>query len=389
MDEPHGLLIDDIYVDGMLHCIALRSRISRGTISSVMPPLLPESVLLIRAEDIPGANSIRVEEIDVPVLTDARIDHHGQAIALLCGPDELELQHLLDQFDVQYEQEGRHELAFDYQPEQVICSRNITIGNPSSAFDKAFQVIEGEYRVDSGYAQTVHSVGAFARQNGDSMTIRAPTGWLYQLRSATAGAIGIPLERVNAETTPLTRTARGNIWYPSLIAAQTAIAAALSGKPVRMILGPRERQLLTGRRPGCLIHHKTALTRKGTVSGMEITLVAEEGSYPTFPSEYLDRLCFGAVGPYAFRNLKLEGRLISTNLPPVDTHGGLGFSDAFFALEVHVTRLAELSQEDPVSFRLKNLLPERSSTISRARAGHRSTHGNCFSAGTDRSQART
>jgi CO/xanthine dehydrogenase Mo-binding subunit len=369
MDRQQGLPIDDIVVDGMLHCVALRSRIRRGTITMVVPQALPDNVLFISANDIPGANSIKLGDVEVPVLADSRIHHLGQAIALLCGPDEFELQSLLDQVDVQYETEDPQELTLVYEDEQVVYSREIAIGNPSSAFEKAFQVIEGEYRIDSGRVKTVHSMGAFASVDDDRVSVLAPTGWLYHLQSATARSLGISIDLVRAEATPLTCTARGNIWLPSLVAAQSAIAATVTGRPVRMILSPRERQQLSARRPGCLVHHKTALTRKGTVSAMEITLVAEEGSFPTFPVEHLDRMCFAAVGHYSFRSLRVVGRMITTSLPPIDTFGGLGFSEAFFALEVHVTRLAELCQEDPLSWRLKNLLRERSSTISKARAG--------------------
>ena len=369
MDRQHGLPIDDVVVDDMLHCVALRSRVRRGTITAVVQPVLPANVLFVSAEDIPGANALKIGGVEVPVLASTRVDHMGQAIALLCGPDEFELQRLLDQIEVQYEPEAPLELTLVHTEEQVVCSREVTIGNPASAFESAFQVIEGEYRVDSSRVQTVHTLGAVASIDNGRVSVLAPTGWLYQLQSAVAQSLGVPIDLVSATATPVTRTARGNIWLPSLIGAQTAIAANAAGRPVKMILAPRERQQLAARRPGCVVHHKTALTKKGTVSAMEITLIAEEGSFPTFPAEHLDRMCLAAVGHYVFRSLRVVGRMIRTSLPPVDTFGGLGFSEAFFALEVHVTRLAELCQEDPLSWRLKNLLRERSSTISKTRTG--------------------
>ena len=343
--------IDDVWIDGMLHCVALRSRIRRGRIRSLTVPPLPNGVFFIDAGDVPGRNAIRLHSAEIPILADGRVSHPGQAIALLCGPDELELQHLLERIEVHYDRETPYELRSDFSHEQLRYSRVIAVGNTAAAFERAFHIVEGEYRIEPGHIRVLHPIGAVAYRNREAdvrsdarsdvrsdarsdargIEVISPTKWLYHLRASVAAALGVSPEEVRAKSAFVTKSHGGGTWYPSIIAAQTAIATTVTGKPVRMILTPVERRLLTARRPGCLAIYKTALSKKGAVTAMEIRAVAESGAFSTFPTEQLDRLCMSLAGHYACKSVKISGALIETNLPPVDTHGGFGFSTGFFA----------------------------------------------------------
>lgn len=369
MAELHDLPVDDIFLSGMYHCIALRSTIASGRIVSISVPDLPETVRLIRADDIPGSPTIRVGQTEIPVLAGAQVRHVGESIALLCGPDELELQNLMSQIDVRYERTTPRNLTDDRDRQEIVYSRSVSIGNTQSAFDRAFQIVEGEYRLESDRLNPIHAVGALAIPETDGMRVMASTGWLYHMRSSVAAALGVSEDFVAGLATPSHRCGGGNIWYPSLIAAQAAVASYCTDAPVRMILNPSERSQLLARRPGCIIQHKTALSRSGKIIGMEIEIAAEDGAYPSFPRERLDRLCLAAAGYYAYRSIKIDGRLVASNLPPADTGNGMGTAESLFAMEIHATRLAELSKEDPITWRLTNILPERNSTVTRVRAG--------------------
>ena len=121
--ERAGEPIDDVAVDGMRHCLALRSRIANGRIISISPPELPGEVTLIGPDDVPGSSTIRVGEIDIPVLAGPEVRHRGEAIALLCGPNELELQRLMNRIDVRYERDPTLDLTESFEPERLVYSR--------------------------------------------------------------------------------------------------------------------------------------------------------------------------------------------------------------------------------------------------------------------------
>lgn len=369
MDNVSKAFIDDLRIDGMLHCVVLRSRISRGTIREVITPDLPPDVRLIGAADLPGRSFITLGNTEIPLLTESSVEHQGQAIALLCGEREQELHRLIELFEIQYDRRDPLKLSRDFKADQKLITREIVIGNTAAAFEKAFHVIEGEYRYEPKNRDSLTPAGALAVPGDGGIMVATPTKWLFHVREAVASATGIDSDSVQIKCTRVTRVDGNGIWYPSLAAAQTAAAAVVTGRPVRMIAGFREKRQLLTRRAGCIITHKTALSKAGKVTAMEIKVIAESGAFPLFPVEHLDRLCLAASNGYASRSLKIEGVQIKTSAPTADIHGGLGFDGGFFAMEIHATRLAELCNEDPTAWRLKNLRPERGVTLTRTRVG--------------------
>ncbi|MBN1686262.1 MAG: molybdopterin-dependent oxidoreductase [Spirochaetales bacterium] len=369
MDKVSKEFIDDLTVQGMLHCAAVRSRIHRGTIREIVAPELPPNVMMIREADLPGGNCISMGNADVPLLAGSNVEHIGQAVALLCGPNEPEVHRLAELVEVQYDRGDPLTLTRDFKINQKLYSRQIAIGNTQTAFEKASQIVEGEYTYRPEGTIPVGAAGALAVVENDGIRVATPTRWLFHVRQSVAAATGLHQDRVRVMSTRVTRADTNCLWYPSLTAAQTAVAALVTGKPVRMIATAREKRLLLTKRTGCIITHKTALGRSGEVTAMEIQIVAESGAFGIFAAEYLDRLCLAASGSYAAKSLKLDAVYIATSTPPAETHGGAGFDGAFFSVEVHANRLAELCQEDPSVWRLKNLLPDRGLTVTRARAG--------------------
>lgn len=369
MDNVSQNFIDDVRIEGMLHCMAVRSRIQRGTIREIISPELPPGVALIRAADLPGSNSISIGNAEMPLLAESSVEHLGQAIVLLCGENEFEVQRAADLVDVQYDRSDPFSLTRDYKINQRIYSRQVVSGNTAAAIEKAAQIVEGEYHYTPESETPISPAGAMAVVENDGISVATPTKWLFHVRRSVAAATGIDEDRVRVMSTRTTRADASSLWYPSLTAAQTAAVAVITRKPVRMIATAREKQLLLTRRAGCIIAHKTGLSKTGKILAMEIQIVAESGAYGTLAAEYLDRLCLAASGYYAAKSVRIEGTHIATSTPPADTHGGAGFDGAFAAMEVHANRLAELCGEDPAAWRLKNLLPDRGLTITKARAG--------------------
>ncbi|MBT3274497.1 MAG: molybdopterin-dependent oxidoreductase, partial [Spirochaetales bacterium] len=369
MDNISDRLIDDISIKGMLHCVAVRSRIRKGRVRSFSLPPLPDQVFFIRAADIPGRNSVTISGVEIPVLVTDEIRYQGEALALLCGPDEQELAAIAALVETEYERNDPLELSIDTPDDLIVTSRVLSMGDPPAGFEEAFQVIEGEYQMDSGTIAILQPVGALAEVGENGISVATSTGWLHHVRYTVAQVLDSPAAQIEVSNTAVAGSGPGCIWYPSLLAAQAAVAAASIGHPVRMVLSSQERNAFTTRKPGSIIRLKTGLRKDGTISAMEIDFAAEGGAYPTYAREHLDRLLLSVAGHYSAKNIKISGKLVYTSLPPIDMRGGLGLNDGFFALEVHTTRLAELSHEDPAEWRCRVLLSERKNTITRVRAG--------------------
>src|SRR5258706_4061812 len=86
-----GIYADDLYVTGMLHARALRSRYPHARLLRVdvsKARALPGVAAVLTADDIPGRKDCGVHEIDWPVLCYDKVRYVGDAIALVAAETE-------------------------------------------------------------------------------------------------------------------------------------------------------------------------------------------------------------------------------------------------------------------------------------------------------------
>jgi CO/xanthine dehydrogenase Mo-binding subunit len=152
----------------------------------------------------------------------------------------------------------------------------------------------------------------------------------------------------------------GKIWYPSLLACHAALGAAVTGKPVKIVLSRDEDFRFSPKRNGTEIYIRTALGEQGQILATEIRALADLGAQGVFTDEILDRTCLGALGIYNHGCIKIDGSAVSTNVPPAGPLSGFGLSQGFFAMECHVSRIADALRQDPSEWRKNNMITKGS-----------------------------
>jgi xanthine dehydrogenase molybdenum-binding subunit len=103
-----GIFADDLYIEGMLHARALRSKYPHARLLKVdvsKAKALPGVVAVLTADDIPGRKDCGVHEIDWPVLCRVadKVRYVGDAIALVIADSEEIAGQALDLIEVEYE----------------------------------------------------------------------------------------------------------------------------------------------------------------------------------------------------------------------------------------------------------------------------------------------
>ena len=117
--------VDEYSLPGMLFCVAVRTRIRHGKIRSVDIPELPEGYFHILPQDIRGKGTISIGGGEIPILTDEAVECQGQAIALICGPDERIVSRIAGRVGIQYERS--EPLAISADIGEAEASRDATI----------------------------------------------------------------------------------------------------------------------------------------------------------------------------------------------------------------------------------------------------------------------
>jgi CO/xanthine dehydrogenase Mo-binding subunit len=355
--------LTDFAVDGMIHAIAVRSPIARGSLRSIRFPRLPAGYRVILPADIPGANRIVSFGAQIPVLAAERVAYVGEPVALIAGPDPILLEELVDATKVDCDEEELRLAWGSFSSDQVAAKRVAVVGDPELAFANATSVLEDSFT--SGALEHYYSEpqGAAAAYDYDKMAIWCATQWPYHVRDSVALVLGCKEEEVSVRPTRLGVHLDGKLWYPSFLACHAALAAVACGRPVKVLLTRKEDFLYTPKRSPSSVSIRSALDSAGNVRAMDVRIALGIGAYAPLADEIVSQAVIAATGAYTCPNIRVEGYAVMTDTVPAGAFGGLGASHSFFAVEAHANRIASSLGEDPIEWKSRNVLGKGSSLL--------------------------
>jgi CO/xanthine dehydrogenase Mo-binding subunit len=327
---------------------------------------MSDSYTLITAAAIPGMNQL--EDFPVPILAAVTLSYIGEPVALLVGPNVLRLEEYAAQCRVIADAEEGVFSSHAHAP-GAMATRHIIMGDTQPGAVKT--IVQGVYRTgiqEHWYAEPQGARAAFADASPagekfpDKMVIYTATQWPVHVKRSVAGVLGCSLDLVVVEPASLGIHLDGKIWYPSLISCHAALGTFITGKPVQVLLTREEDFRYSPKRNGTEIEIRSALGEGGELLETEITVRADLGAQGVFVDEILDRTCLGSLGAYTYSQVRINGVAAQTNIPPQGPLGGFGLSQGFFAMERHVSRIADTLRQDPAEWR-KNHFLRRKGTL--------------------------
>lgn len=352
--EPERF-VNDYYEDGMYIGLAVRAPVARGEILSISYPTLPEEISLITADGIAGRNELTLLGRSMPILAKRRVSYAGEPILLLCGPDERDLLDLAAAIEIRYAEEAPFSFS-NPTDDQVVLSREVIRGDVERVLSQAFQVIEGDYSTSASEHATSDAHGAVVHLVDGRYMVDVPTQWPYHVRNTVSAALGVPAERVVVRATAMSAHKDTRIWFPSLVAVHCALLTQASSKTVKLVLQREEAARLTPRRAPSRVHVKSGLDKDGLPTAQDIRIQLDGGAFPLFADELMERTILAAGGIYRGDNVRIRATVLETSVPPMDALLGLGLAQGSFAAETHASRIAELSQADPFTWKKENLV---------------------------------
>ncbi|MDR2793659.1 MAG: molybdopterin-dependent oxidoreductase [Treponema sp.] len=361
--------VTDIYPQGGYVAITLRSPIAKGAVKSIKyPSNMPAGYTLITPDIIPGVNEI--DDFPVPVLA-TKVSYIGEPVALLAGPNEIELEKYASQCEIVCEEEtpvfsdiSVDNTAGDFDAGKaavILAERTISLGTP---FEKeAVKItVEGVYRTgiqEHWYAEP-HAAVALVDEQG-KITIHTATQWAFHARRSVGKLLNIPVELITVVPHNTGMHLDGKLWYPSLISCHAALAASVTGKPVRLCLTHEEDFRFSPKRNATEIRITGNLDENGNLLGNDIALVTDLGASGVFTDEILDKTCLGMLGFYQTPFTSIEAKAVQTNVPVQGPFSGFGLAQGFFAAERHASRIADTLHIDPSEWRKQHFLSKNNS----------------------------
>ncbi len=365
LDKATGraLYAADLAVDGMLHARALRSPHAHAEIIRIdteRARQLSGVLAILTASDVPE-NSYGRKVKDEPVLADARVRKAGDPVALVVATSPEVAASALAVIEVEYRQlpavftpdEALADGAPAIHPGGNLLAENwLRSGNIEDGFGRSDVVVESTYTTPWNEHAYLEPEAALAYWEEDTLVVRTATQYSHYQRAEIARTLGLPVERVRV----LPTVVGGAFGGKTEISCQclAALATYRTGRPVRIVYSRAESFATTTKRHPYRIRCRSGATRDGSLTALQVDMVADTGAYASFGPGLMVKTFASAAGPYRWPHIELHGRVAFTNNPTAGCMRGPGTTQVAFAVESQMDQLAEKLGMDPLAFREKN-----------------------------------
>lgn len=354
-----ALYLADLPSDGVLTGMILHSQKAKARIKSIILPSIPSGYYIIDKNDVPGVNKVAIVKDDYPVFANDTVEYIGEAILMVVGPDKSVVENILNNIEIEYE-ELEPVLDID-KSDTVFFEYNYGKGDIEKAFAEADRVFEETF--ETGYQEQIYlEVQCMQGEYDDGkITVRGSMQCPYYVHSAVANTMGLPADKVRIVQDVTGGGFGGKEAYPSILAAEVAVAAYKAKMPVRCVFSRQEDITYTSKRHPSRSHYKAAV-KNGIITAIDADITFNAGAYTTLSAVVLQRALICASGVYNIPNLKVHGRAVKTNVIPSGAFRGFGAPQSFFASESFVSHIADELGIDIIGFKLKNLVKQGDDT---------------------------
>ncbi len=354
---------NDMWIEGMLHGVTLRSPQVHARIVSVdvtRASAVPGVHAILTHADIPGADVYGLEHADQPVLANGIARYFGEPVAIVAAEHPETARRAAALIKVIYEP-----LDLLVDSEEAITAppihpegnvfRHLTIshGNPDAIGDV---IVEGSYEVgmqDQAFLGCEAGL-AIPDDDGAGVELFVSTQFLHVDRDQTAKCLGLAPERVRMTVAGVGGAFGGR--EDISLQVHLCMLALRTKRPVKMEYRRDESFVGHVHRHPAKLEYRHHASRDGKLVKVEARIVLDGGAYASTSSAVLANACCFAAGPYVVPNARIEGFAVRTNNPPCGAMRGFGNVQACFGHEAQMDKLAVALDMDPIELRLKNAL---------------------------------
>jgi len=368
--------VDDVRVPGTLWVKALRSPVHRADVKR-LDTSAAESARGVHAvitwQDVPlleyGHLSGLGIPADEPLLAKDDLRYKGQPIALVAAESEDAAQAAVEAMTLDLdEKEPLLDIRKAFDPDAPVIHqwgnwyphfeaemdrRQIRKGDIEKAFADADTIVQGVYRPAAiEHVPIETQVCLVVPEASGRLTIYTCTQALYFSMGVVAAHLELPLNKLKL----VGGTVGGGFGGKVDTATETmcALLALKSGRPVKWRWTREEEFLCSSTRAPWHMEIADAVTSDGWILGRKMLTLHDSGAYARFSPYGLTKHSFHHTGAYTIPNLEFDGFVVFTNRVPTTAMRGFGVTSVSFAVETHMSRVAEVLDLDPYEVRLKN-----------------------------------
>jgi xanthine dehydrogenase large subunit len=360
-----SVYLDDIpVVRGTLYACVFDSPIAHGKLKSIntnQAERLEGVIRIITAADLIGENQIGGIVPDEPLLAETDLHFAGQPIAIVVAENEELARKAAKCIKVEID-----ELTPVTDPrvaaangDLIVPPKQFILGNIEAAFADAEYVFAGRADVNGQEHLYIETQGAYAVPTENrGLRIYSSTQGPTAVQRAVCRVTGLPMHHVEVDVQRLGGGFGGKEDQANAWAGICAVAAQLTGRPVKYALHRMEDMRMTGKRHPYSADYKIGLNKDLKIVAYEATFYQNAGASCDLSPPVLERTLFHCTNSYFIPNVNATAYCCRTNLPPNTAFRGFGGPQGMFVIESAIAHAAEELGIDRAEIQRKNLITD-------------------------------
>ena len=342
----------------------------------------PGVVLVLTGKDVPGRNAFGLFVPQQPVIAVDEVKYLGDVVAVVFAETRAQAELARDKIVVEYEVLPVFDnpavnllkgapILHAGSTDNVVRHVAVRKGDVESAFTQAAVVAEGTYHTQAVEHAYLEPESCLVKPNANGgLTVWTGNQGSLAYRSMIAKSLALPEENVRVILTACGGGFGGK--EEPTVQIPAALGALRTGRPVKMVLTRAESIRMSTKRHPMLVKMKHAADADGKLLAVESEVVADAGAYVSQTPPVVFRAAVTAPGPYVVANVKADSTGVVTHRNPSGAFRGFGSTQAAFAAEIQMDKLARALNLDPAELRRRNAF----------NAGSESATGQILNAGT-------
>ncbi len=369
---------DDLKASGMLHAVPVHTPFVRArgmAIDAVRAASIPGVVRIITAADIPGESRFGQIRRDCPILVADRVESEGDVAALVVAHSRETALEAAKAVSIRAEElppvtDPEAALGADapvippWRDDNLVNHGCVRRGDAEDALASSFLVVRGEFatqHIEHAYMEPEAAL-AIPRPDG-TMEVHGSMQHPFSTRRFVAAALGEPFSDIEVFNTTMGGGFGGKDDTAAIVCARAAIAARLTGRPVKIRYDREWSVRESYKRHPYRMRYAFGFDREGRLTGAGIDMLADSGPYLSVTPWVNWRSTAQCCGPYVVPAVRMDIRAAATNNVFTGAMRGFGAPQVNFAVEQLMDMAAERLGIDPVEIRRRNIVRQGSTTI--------------------------
>ena len=351
--------VDDLFPDGLLHAalrLADHARADVVRIDTAAAEAVDGVHRVLTAADIPGARRVGIIHTDWPVMIPegGRTSYLGDVLAVVVADDreparraaalvELEYVPLTVYSDPVVAVVADEDAVWELDG-NVLSVSTYARGDAEGALAASTHVVEEVFqtqRIEHAFVEpeSTLAVPVVADDGSPGLHVYSGGQGVWDARNQIDAVLDVDAPRVPVELVSAGGAVGGKEDMSNQ--AHAALAAWVTGRPVKCTLSREESLLMHPKRHPIRMAYRAGCDDEGRLTGLRIRMIGDSGPYASVGMKVLERAAGHASGPYVVPSIDVKATAVRTNSPICGAFRGFGANQAQFAMEGVMDRLAE------------------------------------------------